>query len=159
MFNKLKLRKAPLSLSSVSNAIKNAGSNDLSPQDLNPRNLKLAVGDQLGLPPDSIVTAAYDPVQSLLAVSTKKNTVHVFGQQTVEVVFEFKTSSTIDYLKFVKGVYLVCVQSLGGVTVLSLHSKKIMANYTCPGTITAVEADPSLDWLAVGLSNGSIVVY
>ncbi|KAM3122346.1 hypothetical protein CJJ07_003899 [Candidozyma auris] len=159
MFNKLKSRKAPLSLSSVSNAIKNAGSNDLSPQDLNPKNLKLAVGDQLGLPPDSIVTAAYDPVQSLLAVSTKKNTVHVFGQQTVEVVFEFKTSSTIDYLKFVKGVYLVCVQSSGGVTVLSLHSKKIMANYTCPGTITAVEADPSLDWLAVGLSNGSIVFY
>lgn len=159
MFNKLKLRKAPLSLSSVSNAIKNAGNADLSPQDLAPKHLKLAVGDQLGLPPDSIVTAAYDPVQSLLAICTKENTIHVYGQQTVEVVFEFKTSSTIEHLRFIKGVYLVCVQSLGGITVLSLHSKSILANYTCPGTVTAVASDPSLDWLAVGLNNGSVVFY
>lgn len=159
MFNKLKLRKAPLSLSSVSNKLKNAGSSDLSPQDLNPKQLKLAVGDQLGLPPDSIVTAAYDPVQSLLAICTKENTIHVYGQQTVEVVFEFKTSSTIDHLRFVKGIYLVCVQSLGGITVLSLHNKTILSNYTCPGTVTAVASDPSLDWLAVGLNNGSIVFY
>lgn len=159
MFNKLKLRKAPLSLSSVSNAIKNAGSSDLSPQELNPKHLKLAVGDQLGLPPDSIVTAAYDPVQSLLAICTRENTIHVYGQQTVEVVFEFKTTSTIDHLRFIKGVYLVCVQSLGGITVLSLHNKTILANYTCPGTVTAVASDPSLDWLAVGLNNGSVVFY
>lgn len=159
MFNKLKLRKAPLSLSSVSNAIKNANNNDLTPKDFNPKDLKLASGDQMGLPPDSIVTAAYDPVQSLLAVCTKENAIHVYGQQTVEVVFEFKTSSTIDHLRFVKGVYLVCVQSLGGITVLSLHSKQILATYTCPGTVTAVASDPSLDWLAVGLVNGSVVFY
>lgn len=159
MFNKLKLRKAPLSLSSVSNAIKNAGSADLSPADLKPKDLKVMAGDQWGVPPDSVVAMDFDPVQSLLAVCTKDNAVRVYGQQLVEVVFEFKTSSHIAFLKFVKGVYLVSVQVSGTLTILSLHSKEILANYTCPGTVTAVDADPSMDWLAVGLNNGSLLFY
>lgn len=159
MFNKLKLRKAPLSLSSVSNAIKNAGSSDLSPRDIKPKELKVASADQWGIPPDSVVAMDYDPVQSLLAVCTKDNAVRVYGQLSVEVVFEFKTSSHIAFLKFVKGVYLVSVQTSGTLTVLSLHSKTILANYTCPGSVTAVDADPSMDWLVIGLNNGNVLFY
>lgn len=158
MFNKIKLRKAPLSLSSVSNALKNSGSLSLTP-DLVPKHLKLEVGDHLGLPPDSIVAAAFDPVQSLMAVSTTRNSVHVFGQQTVEVVFELKTSGSIAFLRFVKGIYLVCVEASGTISVLSLHSKQLLASYSAPGTVTAVGTDPSLDWLVLGLANGSLLFY
>lgn len=158
MFNKLKLRKAPLSLSSVSNAIKSSGTQNLSPE-LLPKHLKAQVGDVLGLPPDSIITVAFDPVQLLLAVSTTRGAVHVFGQHTVEVAFEFKTSSHIAHLRFVKGVYLVCAEALGNVTVLSLHSKSVLGSYLAPSAIVSVDTDPSLDWLILGLANGSLMFY
>lgn len=160
MFNKLKLRKAPLSLSSVSNVIKTSGITDLSPSHLNPKQLNVSTITQLGLPLDSIVAVAYDPVQSLLAVSTKNNEVRVYGQHMVEVVFEFKSSSPITTLKFVKGVYLVCVQPISdNIIVLSLHTKEILSTYLPPGHINSVETDPSLDWLIIGSTNGSLLFY
>lgn len=158
MFNKIKLRKAPLSLSSVSNAIKSSGNANLTP-DLTPKHLKVTAGDQLGLPIDSIVAVAFDPVQSLFAVATKKNTIHVFGQSTVEVVFELKLLGFVSYLKLVKGIYLVCIEMSGSITVLSLHSKEILGRYLAPGAICAVETDPSMDWLILGLNNGSLLFY
>lgn len=158
MFNKIKLRKAPLSLSSVSNAIKSSGNANLTPE-LSPKHLKATVGDQLGLPTDSIVAVAFDPVQSLLAVSTSRNSIHVYGQSTVEVVFELKSLGSVAFLRFVKGIYLVCVETSGSITVLSLHSKDILGHYLVPGSVTAVETDPSMDWLVVGLNNGSLLFY
>ncbi|GEQ68193.1 hypothetical protein JCM33374_g1860 [Metschnikowia sp. JCM 33374] len=158
MFDKLKSRKAPLSLSSVSNAIRNSGSASLTPE-LSAKHLKIIAGDQLGLPLDSVVAAAFDPVQSLLAFATKKDSVHVYGQNSVEVVFELRTSGLISHLKFVKGIYLVCIESSGNVTILSLHTKQILATYSAPGSVTAVETDPSMDWLILGMTNGSLLFY
>ncbi|RKP30600.1 hypothetical protein METBISCDRAFT_15849 [Metschnikowia bicuspidata] len=158
MFGKLKLQKASLSLSSVSNALKSSGQTSLTPE-LPKKHLVVTAGDQLGLPVDSILAAAYDPVQSLLAVSTSRGSVHVYGRDSVEVVFELKTSGSIQFLRFVKGVYFVCVESSGNVTVLSLHSKKILGTYLAHGSVTAVETDPSLDWLVLGLTNGSVIFY
>lgn len=158
MFDKFKLRKAPLSLSSVSNALKSSGLSSLTPE-ISKKHLNVIAGNQFGLPTDSIVATAYDPVQSLLAVSTNRNGVHVYGQNSVEVVFELKTSGEILFLRFVKGVYLVCVESKGNITVLSLHSKKILGTYLAPNAVTAVGTDPSLDWIVLGMANGSIVFY
>lgn len=158
MFDKLKLRKAPLSLNSVSNAIKTSGSENLLP-DINPKDLQIQNIIQYGLKENSIIAVAFDPVQSLLAVSTTNNEVRVMGQSTVEVVFEFNSPSPITELRFVKGAYLVAILSTSSITVLSLHSKKILNNYLPPGAITCVELDPSLDWLIIGLANGNLVFY
>ncbi|CCE78409.1 Piso0_001032 [Millerozyma farinosa CBS 7064] len=159
MFSKLKSRKAPVSLSSVSNAIKSSKVNGLSPDHLNAKDIGLEVERVTGLPKNSVLAIAYDPVQSLFAVATKEDEVKVYGQQTVEVTFEFKAASHIQEIRFVKGVYLVCILKTGGITVLSLHSKTILGTYSPPGTLTAVESDPSLDYLILGLANGSIVFY
>ena len=159
MFNKLKLRKAPLSLDSVSNAIKTRGTKSLSPEEINPKHIDLKVINQLGIPQNSIVAVAYDPVQSLLAVSTTSNDVRVYGQLNVEVVFEFNIKHPITFLRFVKGVYLVCASPGAGLNILSLHSKKVLGTTLFPGTVTAMESDPSLDWLIMGLSNGSLMFY
>lgn len=158
MFDKFKLRKAPLSLSSVSNALKSSNQANLTPEILK-KHLAVVAGDHFGLPIDSIVAVAFDPVQSLLAVSTTRRAVHVYGRDSVEVVFELKTSGEIQFLRFVKGVYLVCVEALGNITVLSLHSKKILGSHSAHNAVTAVETDPSLDWLVLGLANGSILFY
>ncbi|KAM9931167.1 hypothetical protein OXX80_009181, partial [Metschnikowia pulcherrima] len=54
MLDKFKSRKAPLSLSSVSNALRNSGSASLTPE-ISAKHLKIVAGDQLGLPKDSVV--------------------------------------------------------------------------------------------------------
>ncbi|CAH2351691.1 lethal(2) giant larvae protein homolog Sro77p [[Candida] railenensis] len=160
MFDKIKSRKAPISLSSVSNAIKTSGNTDLSPNDLHAKQIDIYTASQLGIPKNSILAVAHDPVQSLLAISTNKNEIRVYGQNHVEVVFEFKQTSPITDLMFVRGIYLVAASTKGGgITVISLHQKTILGTYSPPGAITAVCSDPSLDWLIVGLANGQIVVY
>lgn len=158
MFDKLKLRKAPLSLSSVSNALRNSGTASLTPE-LSAKHLKIVAGDQLGLPLNSVVATAFDPVQSLLALATKHDSVYVYGQNRVEVVFELRTSGLISDLRFIKGIYLVCIESSGNITILSLHTKQILATYLAHGAITAVESDPSMDWLILGMTNGSVLFY
>lgn len=157
MFNKLKLKKPPLSLNSVSNAIRSNGSSILP--DINPKDLVIENLIQYGLKDHSVLAIDYDPVQSLLALSTNTNEIRVIGQSTVEVVFELKSTSPIVHLKFVKGVYLVAVLSTSSITILSLHSKSILSTYLPPGSVTSIAADPSLDWLLVGLSNGGFVFY
>lgn len=160
MFSKLKLKKAPLSLSSVSNKIKTSGISSLSPESLNPKSLNISINEQFGIPKNSITAVAYDPTQSLLAIATTSNDVRVYGQKSVEVVFEFNTSSPMTELRFVKGVYLVGILPSGsGITVLSLHSKTILGTFLPSGSITSIDLDPSLDFLIVGLSNGSVLFY
>ena len=159
MFSKFKLKKAPLSLSSVSNIIKTSGISNLSPESLNAKTLNVSINEQFGLPKNSITAVAYDPTQSLLAVATTNNDVRVYGQKSVEVVFEFNTSSPMTELRFIKGIYLVGILPGGnGITVLSLHSKTILGTFL-PGTITSIDLDPSLDFLIVGLSNGAVMFY
>lgn len=159
MFSKLKSKKAPLSLNSVSNALKNAGSDSLTSPNISKKDLDLYVSSQLGLSRHAVVAMAFDPVQSLLAVSTKNNEIRVFGQHSVEVVFEFKAGTTFTELHFVKGVYLVGVSPTKGITVLSLHLKTVLLTYLPPGSVVSVCLDPSLDWLILGLANGQIVIY
>lgn len=158
MLNKLKSKKPPLSLSSVSNAIKNSNSLNLSPE-IKAKTLKIATATQRGLPQDSVVTSAYDAVQSLLAVATKRNSVHVFGQQNVEVVFEFNSSGSITHLAFVRGIYLVVVELTGTISVLSIHRKLVLGTFLAPGVVTALVADPSQDFVIVGLNNGKLMFY
>ncbi|KAK6202579.1 lethal giant larvae like, C-terminal-domain-containing protein [Scheffersomyces amazonensis] len=160
MFNKLKAKKPPLSLSQVSNVIKTSGSKELSPEEIKAKYIKLSTIAQAGLPPNSILAIGFDPVQSLLAVSTKTNEVRVFGQQSVEVVIEFSSTSPITHLRFVKGIYLVAISaSIGSIIILSLKSKQILGKYSVQGGIISIETDPSLDWLILGLSNGSLFFY
>ncbi|EDK46461.1 conserved hypothetical protein [Lodderomyces elongisporus NRRL YB-4239] len=154
-----KSRKAPLSLNTLSNALKTHGSKTLSPEEVNAKSIDVSVINQIGIPPDSIEAVAYDPIQSLLAVSTKNNDVRVYGQINVEVVFEFNLKHPITFLKFVKGVYLLCGSPGSGLTILSLHSKQILGKALFPGTVTATESDPALDWLILGLANGSLLFF
>lgn len=150
MFNKI---KKPVSLNSVSNVIKGS-KDDLTPP-LNHKNLSIEMISQYGLPQNSILAMDYDATQSLLAISTK-NEIRVIGQSTVEVVFELNSPTPITWLKFVKGIYLVAISSNSNITILSLHSKKILASLLPPGTVACIELDPSLDWLIIGLNNGSL---
>lgn len=159
MFSKLKSRKVPVTLGAVSNSLKgNKGS--LTPENLNSKTFKVEEHRRYGLAKDSVVTVAHDPVQSLMAVSTKDNEIRVFGQSDVEVVFSFKSSLTLTRLMFVKGVYLVGAQVPGDhIVVISLHSRQVLGQYRTPTSLTSVCLDYSLDFIALGLSNGCVMFY
>jgi WD40 repeat protein len=45
------------------------------------------------------------------------------------------------------------------VYVFSLYSQKLLSSFSPPGVVQAIETDPSLDWLLLGLQNGSIYAY
>lgn len=105
------------------------------------------------------VGIAFDPVQSLLAISTDRGEIHVYGQQQVEVVFILNSDIPITNLRFVKGIYLVAVDARSTIMVFSIYSKKMLSTFSPPGKVTAIETDPSLDWLLLGLQNGSVYAY
>lgn len=106
-----------------------------------------------------IVTAAFDFTQSLLAVATDAGEVHVYGQQQVEVVFTLDTKVLIKHMKFVKGIYLVVIDSKDVIMIFSLYSKRMLTSVFSPGKISCFESDPSLDWLLIGLQSGITLIY
>lgn len=103
--------------------------------------------------------SAYDPVQGLLALATDEGEIHVFGQQQVEVIMKTVYAAPIRHLRFVKGVYLVAIDEKSNVLVFSIYQKTLLSQFTPPGKVTAFETDPSLDWLLLGLQNGSVYAY
>ncbi|AMD21241.1 HEL039Cp [Eremothecium sinecaudum] len=105
-----------------------------------------------------VVSFAYNPIQSLLAVATDTGEVHIYGKQQVEVVFTLNVDIVVS-MRFVKGIYLVIIDSLSCIVVLSLYSKKVLTSFYPPGKITCVETDPCLDWMLIGLQSGTIAVY
>lgn len=101
---------------------------------------------------------AYDPVQSLMALSTEKGEIHVFGGQQVEVVFSVG-DAVVKEMRFVKGVYLVTLSEKSTISVYSLYSRQLLSSFSPPGSVTAFATDPTLDWVLLGLQNGSIYAY
>lgn len=106
-----------------------------------------------------IIAYTYDFTQSLMAVATDLNEIHVFGKGQIEVVFTLSIKGSIRTLNFVKGIYLVAIDSKDTLLVLSIYSKKVLTNVFIPSHITCVETDPGLDWILLGLQNGSLMIY
>ncbi|SCV01615.1 LANO_0F12640g1_1 [Lachancea nothofagi CBS 11611] len=144
-------------LKSVSNAIKSASSSDIS-AGLNSKLFDVREVSRYGMN-GTVKTFAFDPVQSLLAIATDAGEIHVYGKQQVEVVFTLDSKAVVKELRFVKGIYLIAVDSKDSILVLSLYSKKVLTAFFAPGKITCVETDPSLEWMLIGLQSGTTVIY
>lgn len=144
-------------MTSYLSKIKNLGEKDVSSK-LEDSRFKIDDLARYGM--DGKVTCmGFDPVQSLLAVGTDTGHVHVFGQHNVEVTFKPGADAPINHLRFVKDIYLVTVDALSNVCIVNLESQQVQYQYPAPGRILAIECDPSLDWLFLGLENGQIIVY
>ncbi|TID25530.1 hypothetical protein CANINC_002920 [Pichia inconspicua] len=102
---------------------------------------------------------AFDPVQSLIAVVTNYNTVYIFGQSRVNVSIPLNSVSSIRALKFIKGAYLVAIDSANTIFVISLHQKKVIHSCVTRVPITSYVTDYSLEFVFVGLKNGSVRAF
>lgn len=110
-----------------------------------------------------VVKVAYDQTQSLMALATDMGEIHVCGRQQVEVVFSpperITEKISIKEMAFVKGIYLVIIDSKDTLVVISLHNKKILASTYLPVKVSCMETDPTLDWVVIGLESGGIMIY
>ncbi|AET39675.1 uncharacterized protein Ecym_4653 [Eremothecium cymbalariae DBVPG len=140
----------------IKSALKSVATND-SGSGFNAKMFELQEVSRYGIG-GKVVGFAFDPIQSLLALATDSGEVHVFGKQQVEVVFTLNVK-VITFMKFVKGIYLIIVDSSDCVIVLSLYSKSVLTSFFASGKITCIEADPSLDWMFIGLQSGSTLIY
>lgn len=105
---------------------------------------------------------AYDPVQSLLAVGTKdtqfgRGQIIIFGQKRVSVTFPLPSKASVKALQF-RADKLLCLDSKNDVSVFSLESKRLLASYSPPGTVTSLHSDPTLDYALLGMQTGELVI-
>ncbi|CCH61588.1 hypothetical protein TBLA_0F00440 [Henningerozyma blattae CBS 6284] len=105
------------------------------------------------------VCSAFDFSQSLLATATESGDIYIFGKQNVEALLTVEKKIFVKHMSFVKGVYLVIVDSSNILTVYSLYSQKIIDTAFTPTKITCIETDPSIDWVLLGLEDGTIMIY
>ncbi len=101
---------------------------------------------------------AFDPVQSLLAVGTKgtmygTGQVYMFGQKRVCATFSLPRKASALHLRFCVDK-LVVVDDKNEITIFSLEEKRTSSSYALPGRVTAMETDPSLDWVFLGMQTG-----
>lgn len=102
---------------------------------------------------------AYDPIQSLLAVGTSdtqfgSGQIYVFGQRRVSVIFNLPRKASAKFLHFCADK-LVSVDSKSEVSIFSLKTKKTLVSYAPPSHVSAVAVDPSIDYIVLGLQNGT----
>ncbi|XBW37930.1 hypothetical protein QEN19_003510 [Hanseniaspora menglaensis] len=115
-----------------------------------------------------IIQMAYDQPQSLLAVVTNLNELVIYGKNQVEAHIPIDSLENnagegnpafVTDLKFVKGIYLIVVDSKSCIHIVSVLSNKVLTTFYSPGHITAMETDPTLNWILVGLEDGSVRCY
>lgn len=143
-------------LKTVSNAIKSVASRDAS-NGISSKMFELSEVSRYGMN-GKVTSFAFDPVQSLLAVGTDSCEVHVYGKQQVEVVFTLDVEGIKD-IRFVKGIYLLVLDSKDTISVLSLYKKTLLSSFFVPGKVTCIETDPSLGWVLIGLQSGATLAY
>lgn len=107
----------------------------------------------------NVIAAAYDQVQSLLAIATFR-TIYVFGQDGVEVSYHISAGRDIRFL-IIHGAHLVAIDSKNTIYAYSLDGtdREPVATHPFRGLITAVHVDPILDWLFLGLKDGSVETW
>lgn len=107
----------------------------------------------------NVQTLAFDPTQSLMAVITQFNKLYIFGQSRVNVDIPIQSVSSIRTLRFIKGIYLIAIDSANSIFVISLLSKKVIHTCIAKLPITAYACDYSLEFVFIGLKNGLVRAF
>lgn len=103
--------------------------------------------------------SAFNFSQSLLAIATDLSSIYIFGKDMVKVQFDLPSRQPITHLKFIKGIYLVIIDRTNVTNIYSLYQQTLIASINTPTKITAIETDPSVDWILLGLEDGTVNIY
>ncbi|KAI1501518.1 lethal giant larvae like, C-terminal-domain-containing protein [Biscogniauxia marginata] len=106
---------------------------------------------------------AYEPVQSLLAVSTNESKydsgkIYVFGQSRIQKLLIPPRSCSFADLQFCAN-RLVSLDTKNEVIIWDLDTARRITGFRAPGIVTCMTTDPMLDWCFLGMQSGEIVAY
>jgi hypothetical protein len=79
----------------------------------------------------------------------------VFGQQRIDVILPLPRRASVKILQFCADK-IICLDGKNDLSVFSLETKQIIASYSPPAKITTVHSDPTLDYVLLGTSTGTI---
>ncbi|KAI8582168.1 hypothetical protein K450DRAFT_229334 [Umbelopsis ramanniana AG] len=109
--------------------------------------------------PGPATSIGFDPVQSILAIGTKKGCVKIFGKG-ISCTLQIEKPAPIKYLTFQCGQpKLAVVDSRNILTVFDLNTQRIYSTLAVRGYVTSIEIVPGADWLFLGLADGTIDVF
>ncbi|KTW31251.1 uncharacterized protein T551_01323 [Pneumocystis jirovecii RU7] len=109
---------------------------------------------------DGIRLATYDAVQSLLAVATLDSKIYIFKDKNIKVQYSLPKRIPILHL-VLHGCYLIAIDSRNNLYSWSIDTASITPSviYSIRGYVTCVETDPCIDWLYIGLKDGTVDVW
>ncbi|KAK6537985.1 hypothetical protein TWF694_010877 [Orbilia ellipsospora] len=110
-----------------------------------------------------ILSLAYDPVQSLIAVGTgptanSPSNVYVFGAGRVTATYELPSKGAAKHLKMYDN-RLVVVDTKYELHHFDLITHARINSWSPPGAVSAVLSDPASDFIFIGLQNGEVVAF
>ncbi|CCG81967.1 Uncharacterized protein C1F3.03 [Taphrina deformans PYCC 5710] len=113
---------------------------------------------QFGLPGD-ILAVSFDQIQSLLAVATSKS-IHVLGQNGVESVYQVAAGREVAHL-LIHGSHLIAIDTKHVLYTWLIEDKTRDPAVIQPlrGVVTATYAEASIDWLFLGMKDGTVSVW
>lgn len=141
----------------IANSIKSANLNDFS-EGVSPHAFDITAINNFGVS-GKVISVAFNQTQSLLALSNDRGEIYIFGNKGIRSIIRNNDRSPITYLKFVKNIFVVTINSFNMLNVFSLYSKKLLADFKIPKRVTYLESDPSLDFIFIGLENGDLMIY
>ncbi|QSL66816.1 hypothetical protein MERGE_001203 [Pneumocystis wakefieldiae] len=104
--------------------------------------------------------ATFDAIQSLLAIATFDSKIYIFKEKNVKVQYSLPKHLLIRHL-LLHDSFLIAIDSINNIYSWSLDKTSIMptAVHSIRGTVTCIGTDPSIDWLFIGLKDGTIDVW
>ncbi|KAM3578975.1 Lethal(2) giant larvae sro7 [Umbelopsis sp. WA50703] len=109
--------------------------------------------------PGVVTIAAWDPVQSLLAIGTRNGYIRIFGKG-ISSTLSIDKPAPIKHLVFQCGhAKLVVIDSKNILTVFDLETQHVSKTLAIRGYVTSAEIVPGSDWLFLGLADGTIDVF
>ncbi|KAG2171434.1 hypothetical protein INT43_009095 [Umbelopsis isabellina] len=115
--------------------------------------------------PGLVTIAAWDPVQSLLAVvdnsqlGTRNGQIRIFGKG-ISSTLNIDKPAPIKHLLFQCGqAKLVVIDSRNILTIFDVETQRVSKTLAIRGYVTSAEIVPGSDWLFLGLADGTIDVF
>ena len=107
-----------------------------------------------------VLCSSYDQVQSLLALGTDTGLVYVLGQDGVEVVYKIPSNQPAAHISLQR-THLTVIDARNALYSWNIDERDHtpVASHYVRGVVTTVYAEPSLDWLILGMKDGTIVVW
>uniref|UniRef100_A0A803L1M4 Uncharacterized protein n=1 Tax=Chenopodium quinoa TaxID=63459 RepID=A0A803L1M4_CHEQI len=129
-------------------------SDGLKPEDVDPR-----LAFHYGLPP-SAAMFAYDPIQKILAVSTKNGQIKLLGKDNTQTLLEFNDVQPSKFLQFIHNQgFLLNVTSNDQIEVWDIDKKILSHVHNFEEEITSMSVMQLSSFLFIGDRAGNVTVW